>query len=230
MSEAKLMETIEFAIGSEVLCSDNACGELRRVVVDPALRTVTHLAVEPKHRRHSGRLVPINLVAVIEGQIRLRCTTSEFEKLEEADEMVLTPGSGGSWAFGSAMGAGLGGGLAPTGLGGIGPGNMGPGPQAVESDRVPLGEVEVQRGDHVHATDGDIGRVQGLVVRSSDHGVTGLVLAEGHLWGQKKVLIPISAVTSVKDGVLLNLTKDQVRDLPSDESPTQSLGGPPSGT
>jgi hypothetical protein len=44
--------------------------------------------------------------------------------------------------------------------------------------------------------------------------VTHVLLDEGHLWGQKKVLIPISAVAGVNDGIRLNLTKDEVRDLP----------------
>ena len=215
MSEATAGETTEFTIGREVACSDGVCGELRRLVVDPAVREVTHLAVEPRHRRYMGRLVPIDLVEVTGEEIRLRCTMSEFEALEEADEISFTPGAGGKWAFGPSLGAGLGGGLGGMGMVGMGMENMGPGPQAVASDRVPTGEVEVQRGDHVHATDGDIGRVQGLVVDSSDHRVRHVLLAEGHLWGQKRVAIPISAVQAVDDGVRLNLTKDQVRDLPA---------------
>jgi len=44
--------------------------------------------------------------------------------------------------------------------------------------------------------------------------VTHVLLQEGHLWGRKEVAIPISAVTGADDGIGLNLTKDQVRDLP----------------
>jgi hypothetical protein len=94
------------------------------------------------------------------------------------------------------------------------------GPEApvfVHSDRVPLGEVEVRRGDHVSATDGTIGRVRGMVIHPGDHCVTHVLLDEGHLWGQKMVAIPISAVKDVMDGVRLNLTKDEVRDLPAVE-------------
>jgi hypothetical protein len=96
-------------------------------------------------------------------------------------------------------------------------GNLGMGVSAakvITNDRVPVGEVEVHRGDHVFATDGAIGRVQGLVVHPGDHCVTHVLLDEGHLWGQKRVAIPISAVKDVNDGVRLNLTKDEVRDLP----------------
>jgi sporulation protein YlmC with PRC-barrel domain len=77
-----------------------------------------------------------------------------------------------------------------------------------------LNEVEVRRGEHVHATDGDIGRVQGLVVDPSDHHVTHVLLQEGHPWGRKEVTIPISAVTRVDDGIQLSISKQQVQDLP----------------
>jgi sporulation protein YlmC with PRC-barrel domain len=87
-------------------------------------------------------------------------------------------------------------------------------PPDVVYDRVPAGEVEVQRGEHVHATDGAIGQVQGLVIDPDDHHVTDVLLDEGHLWGKKRVAIPIGAVTDVKDGIRLDLTKDEVRDLP----------------
>jgi sporulation protein YlmC with PRC-barrel domain len=100
------------------------------------------------------------------------------------------------------------------GMVGMNVGGMGAGPQAVIYDRVPVGEVEVRRGEHVHATDGPIGQVQGLVIDPSDHHVTHVLLDEGHLWGKKRVAIPIGAVNNVKDGVRLSLTKDQVRDLP----------------
>ena len=84
---------------------------------------------------------------------------------------------------------------------------------SISYDRVPLGEVEVRRGDHVHATDGEIGRVQGLVIDPGDHSVTHVLLDEGHLWGQKEVAIPISAVVSVKDGIRLNIAKEDIENL-----------------
>jgi sporulation protein YlmC with PRC-barrel domain len=87
--------------------------------------------------------------------------------------------------------------------------------QTVTYDMVPLGEVEVRRGDHVHATDGNIGKVQGLVIDPGSHHVTHVLLEEGHLWGRKEVAIPISAVSSVEDdGIKLSITKHQVQDLP----------------
>jgi hypothetical protein len=39
-----------------------------------------------------------------------------------------------------------------------------------------------------------------LVIDPSDHRVTHVLLDEGHLWGEKRVAIPIGAVTRVDDG------------------------------
>jgi hypothetical protein len=212
-------QAAEFTIGSEVSCRDGACGELRRVVVDPVGRALTHLVVDPGHRRGAGRLVPVELVESPGDEIRLRCTRAEFETLEAAEETEFLPGAAGQWGYGQeqmlswpyfGLGAGAMGGVSA----GVGVEGAGIGAQAVVSDRVPVGEVEVRRGEHVHATDGPIGRVRGLVVDPGDHHVTHVLLDEGHLWGKKEVAIPIGAVTGVTDGVRLSLSRDEVRDLP----------------
>jgi len=91
---------------------------------------------------------------------------------------------------------------------------MGAGPELLIEDRIPVGEIEVRRGDRVHALDGDIGKVEGLIVDVTDHRVSHVLLQEGHLWGNKTVAIPFSEVRSGQDGVASELTKDQIRDLP----------------
>ena len=73
----------------------------------------------------------------------------------------------------------------------------------------------MRRGERVHATDGDIGRVQGLIIDPSDHHVTHVLLQEGHLWGKKEVAIPMGSVKEVDaEGVHLDLSGDEVKDLP----------------
>ena len=42
-----MTEETQFAIGAKVRCSDGSCGEVRRLVIDPAPETVTHLVVQP---------------------------------------------------------------------------------------------------------------------------------------------------------------------------------------
>jgi hypothetical protein len=208
-------ETMQFTIGSEVSCSDGVCGELSRVVVDPIAQVLTHLVVKPDHRWRPGHLVPIDLVESAGEQIRLRCTRGQFEALDEAEVTHFLTGASGQWDYEQEEMLSMPYySLVMSGVGGVTSVGMGMGPEAVTYDRVPVGEVEVHRGDHVHSTDGPIGRVRGLVIDPSAHHVTHVLLDEGHLWGQKEVAIPISAVTGFDDGVRLNLTRDEVRDLP----------------
>ena len=210
-----MAEAAEFAIGAQASASDGVCGEVSRLIMDPAALTVTHLVIEPKHRRESGRLVPVHLVDTTTGQIRLRCTTAEFDKLDPAEEVDQVEGLDYGGGFGQAeavQGYGGMGGVGATGMGiGMGVGHNTP---VVVQDVVPLGEVDVQRGESVHALDGEIGKVQGFLVDPGDNHVTHVLLQEGHLWGRKEVSIPISAVTGVDAGIRLNITKKQVEDLP----------------
>jgi sporulation protein YlmC with PRC-barrel domain len=184
-----------------------------RVVIDPVTRELTHLVVEPAGRRGLGRLVPLGLADVTSGGIQLRCTIAEFEKLDAAEETQFVPGTKGYAAYGSEQvlswpWLSLGGTATVEGdsVAGVS--------ETVTYDTVPLGEVEVRRGERVHATDGEIGHVEGLVIDPRNHHMTHVLLQEGHLWGRKEVAIPISAVTGADDGIRLNLTKDEVRDLP----------------
>jgi len=201
------MAELQFAIGSEVRCRDEVCGDLTRVVVDPLARAVTHLVVEPRHRTGLGRLVPIDLVDEAAEDLRLLCSVAEFDKLDEAEETKFLPGVGAILGYGQGQAWGL-----PFFGLGMGVGNA---VQPVVYDRVPVGEVEVRRGEQVHATDGAIGKVQGLVIDPEDHHVTHVLLQEGHLWGRREVAIPITAVTTVKGGIHLSLTKDEVQSLPA---------------
>jgi hypothetical protein len=87
-------------------------------------------------------------------------------------------------------------------------------PQPFVEETVPLGEVEVRRGDPVHAADGYIGSVRGLVIDAKDHHVTHVLLDEGHLWGRKQVAIPISATERIQGTIRVDLNKEQIEALP----------------
>ena len=83
-----------------------------------------------------------------------------------------------------------------------------------QAGSLPPGEVGVRRDKRVFATDGEIGRVEGLVIDPGNHHVSHVLLQEGHLFGRREVVIPIAAVTDVLDAVQLNITKQQVENLP----------------
>ena len=63
----------EFAIGATASCSDGPCGEVSRMIVDPATPTVTHLVIEPKHRPEPGQLFPLHLVDTTAGDASPGC-------------------------------------------------------------------------------------------------------------------------------------------------------------
>ena len=73
----------------------------------------------------------------------------------------------------------------------------------------------MRRGDRVHATDGEIGKVEGLVVDAHGGHVTHVVLQEGHVWGRKDVAIPIGAVTRMDEGVTVSMSKHEIGALPA---------------
>ena len=208
-----MAQTMPFRIGADASCTDGACGQVSRIIVNPVTREVTHLVVDPKHRYGRGRLVPVDLVDAPTGQIRLRCTLAEFQTLRSGEETEVVPD------------------LDPTGhahqearkqyrlgLGVVWPVRDSGEPKAppeVTVDSVPSGEVEVHRELTVCATDGEIGQVQGLVVEPGGHHVTHVLLQEGRMWGRKEVAIPIGAVTKIGTLLIhLSLTRHQVKDLP----------------
>ena len=204
-----MAETTSFTIGARATCPDGDCGEMNRVVVDPLTRAVTHLVIGPKHRHSSARLVPLEIVDATKGEIRLRCTLAEFENLDPAVETRFLPGTQEYEGYDAGQ-------VLVMPYYNIGMADAYCAPMTVSYDAVPLGEVEVRRGEHVHATDGHIGKVQGLVIDPDNHHVTHVLLQEGHLWGRKEVAIPIGAVTEVDaDGIRLSITKRQVQDLPA---------------
>jgi hypothetical protein len=197
-------ESTQITIGINARCSDGVCGTVIRVVVDSVARVVTHIVVEPKHREGFGRLVPLDLVDTRADEVMLGCTTEQFEKLEMAEETRFLPNDPSYPGYASGE-------VFAVPLLGMGAPNV---PPPVTTDALPLGEVGVRRDEQVHATDGEIGRVRGVVMDTASRRLTHVLLKEGHLWGRKQVAIPIAAVTGIEFGIRLNMTKQEVQDLP----------------
>lgn len=211
----------EYDIGSAVRCHTGPCGHLVCVVVDPVAERLTHLIVVARDGT-AGRLVPVELAHADQDGVRLDCTQEHFDQLEPsiATHFLLAPdaeqrygcheGEIVYWPFY---------GLAPAGAA-MGLTCLDPlaSPRMEIEDRVPAGQVRIRRGERVEASDGHIGHVRGLVVDPADEAVTHVLLDEGHLWGHKRVAIPVGAVTGIDaEGVSVRLTKHQIKDLPSVE-------------
>ena len=210
-----MRENREDVIGSHVRCAGQECGEVEFVVVNPVADKLTHLVVRPDGESEP-RLVPIHLAEPGPDGVDLHCTRAEFEAFESAEQSYFLPGAEPdgpghgervlAWPFF---------GLAPSpGLLGVAPG-LEAEPATTTVENIPVGEVSVRRGERVHAVDGEIGRVRGLVVVPPDSAVSHVLLDEGHLWGRKRVAIPIRDVAGIDaDGVAVRLSKDEIRELP----------------
>jgi hypothetical protein len=219
-----MADETQFTIGASVHGQDGVAGRLIWVVADRRANpwVITHLAVEPAHRTGLARFVPLDLVASVDpgtGAITVNCTEDQFEQLESAEETQYVPGSGAYPLFGPTQFL-----AAPYYTSDV----------SIEGDEVPFTAATVtadaplpNQADvavhavPVHATDGRIGEVEGLVIGPGTHQVTHVLLREGHLWGRKDVAVPMAAVRdfdkddSDPDVLRLSLTKQEVGDLPS---------------
>jgi sporulation protein YlmC with PRC-barrel domain len=209
------MAETPFTIGTDVRGTDGICGKVIRVVVDPVARALTHLVVQPRHWPGLGRLVPLDLVdASTPKEVRLRCTRAEFDELRFVEDTDFMPRANPDQYSGYSTEQML---MLPY-YGRTAGEDM---PAAREAEptgahgSLPVGEVAVRRGKPVYATDGEIGRVEGLVIDPGNHHVSHVLLQQGHLFGRRQVAIPIGAVTGVVDSVQLNITKQQVENLPT---------------
>jgi len=203
-------------IGSETSTADDKLpGYVKSVVVDRGSRTVTHLVIEPRGREGLARLVPLDgRVDADEGKIRLGYTEAEFRNLAAAEEILAEVFPSGpvelvteGWRPADDEPAIDGGMTSPA--------------RAIltsDTDLVPAvlpAEEEERRGDHVHATDGEIGQLRALSVDPGTHQVTHVhvLLKEGHLRRHQEVTIPSGSVSGFAGGIRLSLSRAQVEEL-----------------
>jgi hypothetical protein len=167
---------------------------------------VTHLIVKEDDYPHSELLVSVDWVAEsTPDRVQLRCTQGRLAAMRPLtgvvyrevvySDFVGVPYSGWyGWPFVALVNA-----LVPQ-----------------RRERIPAGELAVRQGAQVKATDGHVGRVDEFLADAASHRITHLVLREGHLWGQKDVPVPVSAVDRAgRDVVYLKLDRDAVRSLPA---------------
>lgn len=207
----------KYVIGSRVYCSECPCGYLASAVVDPATGRLEHLIVTPDHGIDS-RLVPI-ATAHCEGEaVRLHCTLDDFNAMEPAVDVHITPmdparpprhvpeEESSAWPFFDL-------GPSEPGLGLAAPEPVLL-PRIAYDNHVPAGEVRIYPGGHVHASDGLIGRVRGVVVAPDGDAVTHILIDQGLLRAHKRVAIPMERVDGVgDDGVRVLMTRREVKEM-----------------
>jgi sporulation protein YlmC with PRC-barrel domain len=202
---------MEIPLNATVECTDGVYGRSEYVLINPVIDQVTHLIVKKAVSPKTEYIVPVDSVTETKADtIRLRCSKAELEKMEpfikttfiEEKIHINYAYARGMYAKGSYY-------YLPY----VTPEKTVQVPK--EHDQIPPGELTVRRGTHVEATDGYVGQVDEFVINPENGHITHLVMREGNLWGQKDVIIPVSAMGNKhEDTLFLKLTKLQIEALP----------------
>jgi hypothetical protein len=190
---------MEIPLDATVICTDGYAGRSTYVIIDPTTKQVTHLVVQLSGFKQIERLASVSLVKdTTNDTVRLRCKRNELAALEPFIERRFIERERPRYDQGSYL----------------------PYPQIIpqermlvgmEFERVPKGKQAVHRGADVYATDGRVGKADQFLVDPSDNRVTHLVLREGHLWNERDVRLPVSAIDRVeREAVRLTLDKQAV--------------------
>ena len=207
---------MQIPLNAQVECTDGVYGRSAFVLIDPVVDQVASLVVKEDSSPNTEYIVPVDFVTeTITDTIRLSCSKAELEKMDPFNKtrFIQEKVPERYSRYGGAM---------------SGMGSLYYMPYATpditvyqkeEIQQIPPGELTVRRGTRVEATDGYVGKVDEFVVHPDTGHITHLVMREGHLWGKKDVIIPLSALKPMgdayEDTVFLNLDKHQIESLPT---------------
>jgi sporulation protein YlmC with PRC-barrel domain len=193
----------EIPLKAKVQCSDSPCGKSTNVILNRDTHQVTHVAIEDKKLPDNPtRLVPIdNVASTTQEQITLNCTRDEVTHMEPfiISQVIQETGSGMAYATGTSEYV-----VDDTGY------------DVVNMEQVPAGEMALDPGMKIIASDHTVGKLDELVLDPQSGAITHLQMREGHLWGKKDVAIPVADV-DFTDGetIYLTIDKDAVQALPA---------------
>lgn len=203
---------MEIPIEAQVNCSDGSAGKSTCVLINPVTEQVTHLVIREDVTPEMEYMVPVELILLTTStSIQLRCSKTDLQAMEpflktefvEEKLPAVYASYGEPYEIGTHY-------LWPY----VSPEQTVK--VAVEQPQIPPGELVVHHGAKVEATDGSIGKIDEFLINPENGHITHLVMREGHLWGQKDVTIPLSAIGEAqKEKVILKIDKKQVESLPS---------------
>lgn len=196
------MITLQF--GDAASCIDGGCGRLTRVIIQPDERRTTHLCVDGG-RTGIARLVPFDRVSLTGEEIRVACAVDGLAGFEAAVEYSRPTGPhlsarqlrrlpyrrAGGMRFGERAASG-----------------------ALASDRIPPGKADIRAGEPIHASDGALGQIRALTLDPRDGRLTGVRLLDGGIFRRQELDIPIDAIARLRNGVVVDLTRNEIRALP----------------
>ena len=204
---------MEIPLQAQVECTDGICGRSVYMLINPIVEKVTHLVVREDSAPYAEYIVPVEKVsATIVDTIQLGCSKMELEKMDPfvQTKFIEEKVPRGDFLVGNGM----------YGMGSYyylpyvtSEGRM---YEFMKTHQIPPGELAVHRGTRVEAKDGYVGKVDEFVINPKNGNITHLIMREGHPWGKKDVIIPLSAMGKYFDGTMvLNLDKHEIESLPT---------------
>lgn len=190
----------DLALAAPVTATDGPVGQVAHVIIDPSHGRATHVVVRESQLPNALRLVPEKFVAEADASgVRLTVPRKRFEAMREYIQTEYYPPS---FFLGLASKEQC---KLP----------MAPSSWTVERPATPEGFVPLVGHEEVVATDGKVGRVDGVLADHASGRVTHLLLRQGHLWGSREIQVPAGLVARYEAGrVLLSADKATVGALP----------------
>jgi sporulation protein YlmC with PRC-barrel domain len=196
-------DELDLPIKARVYAGGESCGETVCVVVNPASERVTDVVVELSGGHARQVLVPLHNIRAVKGnQIELDLDCEDVRRLpvfKRTDFFEVE---------------------VPVGFAG-GPFVMWPYvvPELrrvpIDTEMVPPDELAIHRGAEVISNQGPVGKVDEFLIDPESEQITHLVMHEGHLWGQRDVLIPVASIKRMDDDeVHVKLDKAEIEALP----------------
>jgi hypothetical protein len=189
-------------LGAHVQCTDGHGGSVTRLIVEPLARRLTHIVVQDYTVPAVEHLVPVVwIVGTTHDSVTLDCTLDALVASEPfAEERHISSNASDYEPFYAVD------------------------PFAeFEADHIPLvtehippGELAIQCGAQVMASDGPIGEATAFVVDRASGGISSITVRLGHWLTKHEQAIPIAAVERIdSDTLYLTLAGHQIAALPA---------------
>jgi len=190
------------SLGAQVECTDGYGGSLTGLILDPLARRLTHIVVQDYTVPAVEHLVPIGRVAgTTHDRVTLDCTRETLAALELfAEERYIRSNASDYEPFYAVD------------------------PFAeFEAEHIPLviehippGELAIQGGAQVMASDGPAGELTAFVVEGASGAISSIVVRLGDWPTKREQVIPIAEVERIGSrAVYLKLAREQVATLPA---------------
>ncbi|MCB9419883.1 MAG: PRC-barrel domain-containing protein [Ardenticatenaceae bacterium] len=199
---------MDIPLNVDVYGPNGPIGHSTHIILNPITEEVTHVVVQEDFNNHAERLVPVEDIQESDtDMIRLTCNNiglSRMEIFEKVEFMPTTlpvmeasaPTNGYNWPYIVAKNE--------TRF------------VKIVNRHIPPYERGLRRGANVYASNGRIGQIDEVVVDRKTMHLTHLVLREGHLWGQKDIMIPVDEIENIEENnIYLKLDKKSVEALPT---------------